>query len=85
MHVVAKKKTKHKSSSLRQNLPRFSERALIDILSWYVLFSQCRSSDNTPENCFFQILSYSPAYVGINCEKTKGEVPSGPLLGKQNI
>ena len=94
MHFVAVKKKnktkqkhnkikKHKSSSLRQKLPCFSLRALIDLFSWYFLFFQYRSSGNTlPEN-FFVVL-FTRAYVGINYEKTKGEVPLGPLLGKQN-
>ena len=30
-----------------------------------IFFSQCGSCDNTLENCFFQILSYSHAYVRI--------------------
>ena len=33
--------------------------------------------------CFFQISSYSRAFVRIIYEKTKGRVPLGPLLGKQ--
>ena len=67
MYFVAVKKTKtktktkqnkkHESSSLRQKLPCFSLRALIDIFSWYVLFFQCRSSGNTlPENFFFRLI-----------------------------
>ena len=51
----------------------------------YVLFSQYRSCDNTLENCFFQISFYSLAYVRIIYEKTKVQVPLGPLLGKENI
>ena len=45
----------------------------------------CWSCDNTLykmnilENCFFQISSYSHAYVGMIYEKTKGQVPLGPL------
>ena len=39
----------------------------------------------TLENCFFQISSYSPAYVRIIYEKMKGPVPLRPLLGKQNV
>ena len=34
---------------------------------------------NISGNCFFQISSYSRAYVGIIYEKTKGQVPLGPL------
>ena len=47
----------------------------IDLFSWYILFSQKRSCDNTPKNCFFQISSYSRAFVRIIYEKTKGQVP----------
>ena len=36
-------------------------------------------------NSFFQISSYSCAYLRIIYEKTMGQVPLGPLLGKQNI
>ena len=57
----------------------------IDLFSLYVLFSWCRSCDNTQGNCFFQISSYSHAYLRIIYERTKGQVPLGPLLGKQNI
>ena len=55
----------------------------IDLFSLYVLFSQYRSCDNTLENCFFQISSHSRANVRIIYEKTKSQVPLGPLLGKQ--
>ena len=58
---------------------------VIDLFSLYVLFSQYRSFDDTLENCFFQILSYSRAYLCVMYEKTKGKVPLGPLFGKQNI
>ena len=38
-----------------------------------VLFSQCRSCDNFPENYLFQILSYSRAYIRrIIHEKKRG-------------
>ena len=57
----------------------------IDLFGLYVEFSQYRSCDNTLGNCFFQISSYSRAYVREIYEKTKGQVPLGPLLGKQNI
>ena len=57
----------------------------IDLFGLYVLFSQYRSCDNTLGNCLFQISSYSRAYVREIYEKTKGQVPLGPLLGKQNI
>ena len=74
------------SVQLFQSLPSITMllRA-IDLFSLYVLFSQYRSRANTLENCFFQISSYSPAYLRIIYEKTKGQVPLGPLLGKQNI
>ena len=36
-------------------------------------------------NSFFQISSYSCAYLRIIYEETMGQVPLGPLLGKQNI
>ena len=38
-----------------------------------------------PPPPFFQISFYSHAYVHIIYDKTKGQVPLGPLLGKQNI
>ena len=44
---------------------------IIDLFSLHVLFSQCRSCDDTLENRFFQILSYSHAYVCIIYEKIK--------------
>ena len=37
------------------------------------------------ENCFFQISSYSRAYLRIIYEKTTSQVPLGPLVGKKNI
>ena len=37
------------------------------------------------ENRFFQISFYSRAYVRIVYKKTKGQIPLGPFLGKQNI
>ena len=49
------------------------------------MFSQYKSCDNSLENCFFQITFYSPAYLCGNYEEKKGQVPLGPLLGKQNI
>ena len=58
---------------------------IIHLFSLYVLFSQYRSCDNTLGNRFFQISSYSRAYLRIIYEKTMGQVPPGPLLGKQNI
>ena len=44
-----------------------------------------RSCDKTPEDRFFQMSSYSRAYVRIIYEKTKGQVPLGTLFGNQNI
>ena len=58
---------------------------IIHLFSLHVLFSQYRSCDNTLGNRFFQISFYSRAYLRIIYEKTKGQVPLGPLLGKQNI
>ena len=58
---------------------------IIHLFSLYVLFSQYRSCDNTLGNRFFQISSYSRAYLRIIYEKTMGQVPLGPLLAKQNI
>ena len=58
---------------------------LIHLFSLCVLFSQHSSCDNTLENCFFQLSFYSRSFVRIIYEKTKGQVPLGPLLGKQNI
>ena len=57
----------------------------IDFFSLYVLFSQHRSCDNTLENCFFLIISYSRHNYAQSYEETKGQVPLGPLFGKQNI
>ena len=56
--------------------------AAIDLLSLYVLFSEYRSCDNTLEK-FLSISFYSWAYVRIIYEKTKGQVPLGPLLGNK--
>ena len=50
----------------------------IDLFSLYVLFSQYMSCDNTLENCFFQISSYSRAYLRVIYEKTMGQVRLGP-------
>ena len=47
-----------------------------------VLFSRCRSSDNTPENCLFQIALYSRAYVRMIYEKTPGANSPGTLIRK---
>ena len=61
----------------------------MDLFSLFVFFFlQCRLSDITLGNCFFQIssyFSYSCAYVCSFFEETKGEFPLGPPLGKQNI
>ena len=54
----------------------------IDLFSLYVLFSQYRSRDNTLGNRFFQISSYSLAYLRIIYEKTMGQVLLGPAIGK---
>ena len=59
--------------------------SLIDLFSLYVLFSLCRSCDDTLKTCFLQIFSYSPVHVRIIYEKTKGKILSRPSLGKQNI
>ena len=58
---------------------------IIDLFSLHFLFTQCRSCDDTLENRFFQILSYSHAYVCIIYEKIKGQIALIPSLGKQNI
>ena len=47
-------------------------------------FPNTGQCDNVLENCFLKIFSYSRAYLGIIYEKTKGQVPLGPLLEKQN-
>ena len=57
----------------------------IDLTNLYVLFSQYKSRDNTLRSSFFQISSYLREHLRIPCEKTAGQVPLGPLLGKQNI
>ena len=56
----------------------------IDLFSLYVLCFQEKSCHNTLGNCFFQISFHSRAYVRIIYEQTKGQVPPGPLLRKQN-
>ena len=58
---------------------------IIYLFRLYVLFSQYRSCDNTLENCFFQITPYPRAYLRIIYEETKGQVPLGPLMRKQNL
>ena len=51
---------------------------IIDLFSLYALFcfvfffSQCRSCDNSPENCYFQISSYSRALCTHHLWKDKG-------------
>ena len=40
---------------------------------------------STLENCLFQILSYSLAYIRIISEKTKGDIQVRPSLGKHNL
>ena len=54
----------------------------IDLFSLYVLFSQYRSRDNTLGNRFFQISSYSRAYLRIVYEKTMGQGSPGTFIGK---
>ena len=49
------------------------------------MFFKYRSCDDTQENCFFQISSYSRAYARIIYEKKKGQVALIPLLEKQNV
>ena len=44
----------------------------------------CFPNTYSRELFFLKMLSYSSAYVCIIYEKTKGQVPLGPLLGKQN-
>ena len=46
-------------------------------------FSNAGQVEILYQRIFFFVL-FTRAYVGINYEKTKGEVPLGPLLGKQN-
>ena len=58
---------------------------LLDLFSLNVLFPQYRSHANTLGNRFFQISSYSHAYLRIISEKTMDQVPLRPILGKQNI
>ena len=64
----------------------------IDLFSlFFFLFSQYSSCDNTLENCFFQISSYSPAYQRKIYEKTlRAKFPwdlywENQSVGKQNI
>ena len=40
---------------------------------------------STPENCYFQILSYSREYVRTFYEKTEGLIDLRPSLGEQTI
>ena len=86
MHVNVKYKNGTKFHSwINANRP-FWNRALVQrlihLFSLYVLFSQCRSYDNTLEDCFFQIFPHSRAYVSIMMKKTKGEIP--PELHREN-
>ena len=37
-----------------------------------------------PNTGHVQISSYSRAFLRIICKKTKGQVPLGPLFGKEN-
>ena len=86
MHVNVKYKNGTKFHSwINANRP-FRNRALVQrlihLFSLYVLFSQCRSYDNTLEDCFFQIFPHSRAYVSIMMKKTKGEIP--PEVHREN-
>ena len=53
---------------------------------WSSQYRSC-ACDNTLKNylIFFQASSFSRDYLCMIYEKTKGQVPVGPLLGKQNI
>ena len=57
----------------------------IDLFRLYVLLSQCRSCANTLLNCFFQITSYSRAYVPVSTHKKKQSVkfPLDRSIGKR--
>ena len=55
----------------------------IVLLQYICMF--CFPNTYSRELFFFQISSYARAYVGIIYEKTEGQVPLGPLFGKQNI
>ena len=57
----------------------------IGLFSLYVLFSRCRSCDNTPENCFFQISSYSRVYVCIIYEKKTGAYSPGTSIQANEV
>ena len=46
----------------------------IDLFSSFILFSQCWSCDVTLESCFFEISSYSRAYVRIIYENPFGDI-----------
>ena len=62
-----------KPSSRSMGLVSTPLHVIIDLFGFYVFFfSQYRSCDNTLENCFLQISSYTRAYLRINYEKTKG-------------
>ena len=47
----------------------------IDLFTLCVLFSHCRSCDNTLDNSFIQSSSYPRAYVRIIYEKQRGKFP----------
>ena len=49
----------------------FSSIDLFCLYKKHILFSQCRSRDVTLESCFFEISSYSRAYVRIIYERQK--------------
>ena len=62
----------------------FKELVFIDPLNCMFLFSQCRSCNNTQEDCFFfQIFFLFPPYASIIFEKTTGRLSLRPSLGKQ--
>ena len=50
----------------------------------FPMYEYKRSCDNTPENFFFQILPYSPAYVRIIFEEIRGQSLPRSSLGKQS-
>ena len=56
----------------------------IDLFRLYVLSPQCRSRNNTLENSFIQMLSYSHADVCIIHEETKGATSLQTLKNWEN-
>ena len=64
----------------------FKELVFIDPLICMFLFSQCRSCNNTQEDCFFfQFVFLFAAYASIIVEKTTGRLFLRPSLGGQTI